>query len=142
MANFRRESKIPAQNPLHFPAKSRRGDVPLERVPCAHARRSGLCAPADNPTHLCYKSLMQQRAPAETAVTFDEFLIWSARQDTGRCIAHYLIINPEERLMIHHRRLPGASGDILTRILQSGQLQFDPPGIVISVDRILAAGTP
>lgn len=54
-------------------------------------------------------------------------------------IEHYLIINPQQRLMVHHQRLPGDAGEILTRILQTGQLRFDPPGIEFSVDRILAS---
>jgi Uma2 family endonuclease len=46
-------------------------------------------------------------------------------------VEHYLIIDPEERLVIHHTR---GQGDVRgTRLVREGELRFDPPGIVIAV---------
>jgi Uma2 family endonuclease len=46
-------------------------------------------------------------------------------------IAHYLIVHPTKRTVIHHRR----NGDgIDTRILASGPIVMDPPGITITVE--------
>lgn len=46
-------------------------------------------------------------------------------------VAHYLILDPDERLLIHHAR---QSGDTLTtRILRDGALRLDPPGLTIEV---------
>lgn len=53
-------------------------------------------------------------------------------------IQHYLIVNPDAKAVVHHRR--DAGGQIITFIVRSGAIQLDPPGISISADRILAAG--
>ena len=46
-------------------------------------------------------------------------------------VQHYLIVDPERRAIVHHRR--GPDDDLLTRIRKSGRLRFDPPGIEIDV---------
>ena len=47
-------------------------------------------------------------------------------------VRHYLVIDPEARLAYHHSRAsPG--GDILTRIVANGPLEFDPPGVSIDL---------
>lgn len=53
-------------------------------------------------------------------------------------IQHYLIVNPDAKAVVQHRR--DAGGQIITFIVRSGAIQLDPPGISISADRILAAG--
>jgi len=41
-------------------------------------------------------------------------------------LAHYLILDPERRVAIHHKR---GQGDIIeTRILSEGVVRLDPPG--------------
>ena len=47
-------------------------------------------------------------------------------------VAHYLIIHPTRRSVIHHRR--ETSGGIATRILSSGLIRLDPPGISVMVE--------
>jgi Uma2 family endonuclease len=42
-------------------------------------------------------------------------------------IVHYLIVDPDDRLVIHHAR--GDSDAITTRIVRAGPLKIDPPGI-------------
>jgi Uma2 family endonuclease len=44
-------------------------------------------------------------------------------------VRHYLIIDPERRLVIHHTR--GEEDVIATRIVSGGMLKLDPPGIEI-----------
>jgi Uma2 family endonuclease len=51
-------------------------------------------------------------------------------------VAHYLIVHPTKRSVIHHRR--EASGGIATRILASGEIQLDPPGISVMVEEFYA----
>lgn len=46
-------------------------------------------------------------------------------------VAHYLIIDPERRLVVHHRREP--EGAIGTQIIPSGSLHLSPPGIEFPV---------
>lgn len=46
-------------------------------------------------------------------------------------VAHYLIIDPDEKLVLHHMRAEG--GAILTRIIRDGVVALDPPGLEISV---------
>jgi Uma2 family endonuclease len=48
-------------------------------------------------------------------------------------VAHYLIMHPTKRRIIHHRR---TAAGIETRIIASGDIAMDPPGIVITVEEI------
>jgi Uma2 family endonuclease len=47
-------------------------------------------------------------------------------------LAHYLVLDPVRRLVIHHAREDGSRA--ATRILRSGLLRLDPPGIEIAVE--------
>lgn len=52
-------------------------------------------------------------------------------------VRHYLVVQPEARRVIHHRRTEG--GDIVTRVLHDGAaLTLDPPGIDASVSDLFA----
>jgi Uma2 family endonuclease len=42
-------------------------------------------------------------------------------------IAHYLIVDPDKRIVIHRAR--GAGDTVATRIASDGALRLDPPGI-------------
>ena len=46
-------------------------------------------------------------------------------------IAHYLIVYPEKPRIIHHAR--AAENTILTRIVNKGGIELDPPGIGLAV---------
>ncbi len=48
-------------------------------------------------------------------------------------VAHYLIVDPDEPLVIHHQR---HGGDILTRILREGTITLDPPGLEVKMAEI------
>lgn len=48
-------------------------------------------------------------------------------------VAHYLIVSPDERLIVHHARGEGAT--ILTRIIRE-RIALDPPGLMIAVSEI------
>jgi len=50
-------------------------------------------------------------------------------------VAHYLIVDPDRRIVIHHRR---GDGLIETRIAGDGVLTLDPPGLVVAVEALLA----
>jgi Uma2 family endonuclease len=52
-------------------------------------------------------------------------------------VAHYLIVHPTRRSIIHHRRT--AAGAIETRVVGSGPITMDPPGITVSVEAIYEA---
>ncbi len=51
-------------------------------------------------------------------------------------IMHYLIVWPNEAMCYHHQRL--ADKKILTTIVRSGKIEFDPPGISISFKDIFS----
>ena len=51
-------------------------------------------------------------------------------------IVHYLIVLTARRGVIHHRL--ASDGGIDTRILSSGKIELDPPGIAIDIDEIYA----
>lgn len=48
-------------------------------------------------------------------------------------VQHFLIIDPEQRIILHHAR-DGA--DIRTRILHGGSLRLDPPGLTFDLAAI------
>ena len=49
-------------------------------------------------------------------------------------IHHYLIIDAERRVLVHHAR---RDDEIATRILQGGVLSLDPPGLALQVEALL-----
>jgi Uma2 family endonuclease len=52
-------------------------------------------------------------------------------------VAHYLILDPDRRVLIHHKR---GQGDIIeTRILTDGLLRLDPPRLEAPVAEMFAA---
>jgi Uma2 family endonuclease len=51
-------------------------------------------------------------------------------------VQHYLIVDPDRRLIIHHAR--GEADVIATRIVREGKLRLDPPGIDVPVQEIFA----
>jgi Uma2 family endonuclease len=51
-------------------------------------------------------------------------------------LVHYLILDPERRVLIHHKR---GQGDLIeTRIFTEGLLRLDPPGLEASVGEMFA----
>lgn len=48
-------------------------------------------------------------------------------------VHHYLVIDPERRKIVHHRRQ--SDGAILTKILASGAMRLDPPGLDLDIER-------
>ncbi len=46
-------------------------------------------------------------------------------------IAHYLIVDPGEPMIVHHSR--GSGGDIITRVVTEGIITLDPPGLELAV---------
>lgn len=51
-------------------------------------------------------------------------------------VCHYLILDPDRRVMIHHRR--GHAGAIETRVLREGKAILDPPGFDADVAAFFA----
>ena len=52
-------------------------------------------------------------------------------------VAHYLIVDPNQPLGLHHARGEGAT--ILTRIVTQGTIELDPPGLAVALPEIYAA---
>ena len=52
-------------------------------------------------------------------------------------VNHYLILDPDRRVMIHHRR--GQAEAIETRVLRGGVVVLDPPGFEAEVAEFFAA---
>jgi len=52
-------------------------------------------------------------------------------------VQHYLIIDPDKRLVIHHAR--GKDDVVSTRFLTAGQIALDPPGLALSVADLFAS---
>ena len=51
-------------------------------------------------------------------------------------VQHYLIVDPEGRPTLHHRRQ--ADGTVLTRIVSSGTIDLSPPGLSVDVGRFFS----
>jgi Uma2 family endonuclease len=51
-------------------------------------------------------------------------------------VRHYLIIDTDKRVVIHHQR--DEDGRIGVRIVRDGEMTFDPPGLTIAVEDIFA----
>lgn len=51
-------------------------------------------------------------------------------------IRHYLIVDLDERLVIHHAR--GEEGVWTTRLVRDGALRLDPPGLDIAMSDLFA----
>ena len=51
-------------------------------------------------------------------------------------LAHYLILDPDRRVLVHHKR--GGEGVIETRILREGSLRLEPPGLDVAVEAMFA----
>jgi len=49
-------------------------------------------------------------------------------------IRHYVVVDVEGRLIIHHRRTD--DGTIITRPLSAGEIELDPPGLAIPIPRV------
>ena len=49
-------------------------------------------------------------------------------------IVHYLIVDPGQSLVLHHRR--GAGEDIVTRVVTEGTIALDPPGLELALNDI------
>jgi Uma2 family endonuclease len=49
-------------------------------------------------------------------------------------VQHYLIIDPDRWVVVHHAR--GEGDAIATRIVKEGRLRLDPPGIEVAVEEV------
>jgi Uma2 family endonuclease len=54
-----------------------------------------------------------------------------------KSVEHYLILDPERRVVLHHKR--GASEAIETRVLASGFAKLRPPGFDVEVEALFPA---
>jgi len=70
----------------------------------------------------------------------------SAKDDSGAklmdyftvaSIRHYLIVRPDQGVIVHHHRI--ADADIRTALVRDGVLTLDPPGLSFDVATVLAA---
>ncbi|MGC9958029.1 Uma2 family endonuclease [Roseiarcus sp.] len=52
-------------------------------------------------------------------------------------VEHYLILDPERRVVTHHKR--GQGDAIETRVLSEGAVKLDPPGFEVAVEALFPA---
>jgi Uma2 family endonuclease len=55
-------------------------------------------------------------------------------------IHHYLIVDPDKRFVIHHSR--GQNDLVSTRIVSTGDIALDPPGLTLPVDDFFEPAAP
>jgi Uma2 family endonuclease len=93
----------------------------------------------------CGPTLDPEAIMAERPVVLVEVVSPSSERDDTRAklveyftidsVMHYLIVDPYDRLVIHHAR--AAEGKILTAIVRTGTLALDPPGILVDIADLL-----
>lgn len=49
-------------------------------------------------------------------------------------VRHYLIVDPEKQMVIHHARAEG--GALQKRLLSEGQLRLDPPALSLQIESL------
>ena len=89
------------------------------------------------------------RRPDDTIVVSDPIVVVevlspsTAAIDHGRKLSgyfslasleHYLILDPERRVVIHHKR--GQDDAIETRVVSEGAVKLDPPGFEVAVEAL------
>lgn len=52
-------------------------------------------------------------------------------------VRHYLIVDPDQQLVIHHARGEGEA--LATRLIRDGSLRLDPPGIELKVGDLFSS---
>ncbi len=127
-----------------------RDGIKAARAPC-EALPDGMTVKIDEHTAYepdaivhCGEALPDETVIVPTPLIVVEVLSPStATRDTGAKLAdyfrlpslrHYLIVRTDRPTVIHHRR---GDGDLIeTRIVTSGALLLDPPGITLHLDRI------
>jgi Uma2 family endonuclease len=92
------------------------------------------------------------RAPADAVEIADPVIVvevlspTTAAIDHGRklsgylsipSVEHYLILDPERRVAIHHKR--GSGDAIETRVISQGAVRLDPPGFEVAVEALFPA---
>jgi Uma2 family endonuclease len=55
-------------------------------------------------------------------------------------IHHYLIVDPDKRLVIHQARARDEA--VSTRIIKDGDIRLDPPGLTVPVDDFFEPAAP
>lgn len=56
---------------------------------------------------------------------------------TVESIQHYLIVDPDERLVLHHRRSTGSA--FIAQVISEGELNLDPPGLTLDIAHFFSA---
>ena len=94
----------------------------------------------------CRQRVSQERVEVPEPVVVVEVLSdGTAARDQGpklsgyfslASVAHYLVLDPERRSVVHHWR--GESGAIETRTVTEGPLRLDPPGLAFFVEELFA----
>ena len=107
-------------------------DATTQREPDA-ALRCGPPLPADATRYDDPVILVEVTSPSTAQTDFAAKLVDYARIPS---LAHYLIIDTERRVAIHHRRTPDG---FATAIVPGGTLALDPPGLALDLDAMLLA---
>ncbi len=123
----------------------RAGDLPCEALP------DGVTVEVDDKTDFEPDALVNcgQKAPGELVAAPNPVIVvevlspGNARTDTGAKLAgyfrvasiqHYLILHPQQPEIVHHQR--NVDGSIFTRIVTSGEMVLEPPGLKFQVAQI------
>jgi Uma2 family endonuclease len=117
------------------------------RLPC-HMLPNGMTVPIDDATAYEPDALVYggaKLAPSAVEVPAPVVVVEvpspsTRRIDAGAKLAgyfrvpsvvHYLIVDPDKPLVVHHKR--GSGETILTRIVTQGTIELDPPGLSVAL---------
>ena len=127
--------------------------VSARRLPC-EAMIDGMAVRIDDHTVYVPDALVRcgERLPGDATSVADPVILVEVVSPSTRAIdtgvklvgyfrlpsaRHYLIVDIGARAVTHHRR--DAAGEIATRVLRTGPLALDPPGIAVEVEDFFAA---
>ena len=115
-----------------MPRRSRRRDRAHLRAHSVRARRLVYCGPRLPPEAIEIPNPLIVVEVLSEGTAGRDHGVKLAGYFSLPSLAHYLILDPERRTLIHHRR---GQGDVIeTRILTTGPLRLDPPGLEVAVE--------
>jgi len=120
--------------------------IRARRLPC-HMLPDGMTVRIDDATAYepdaliyCGAKVAPSAVEVPAPVVVVEVLSRSTRLDVSAklagyfrvpSVAHYLIVDPDKPLVVHHAR--GSGETILTRVVMQGTIELDPPGFSVAL---------
>ena len=117
---------MPSLSGRHGDQDRRAGDIRTGRIGRLRPARPADTIEIDNPV-----IVVEVLSPSTAAIDHGRKL---SGYFSIPSVQHYLILDPDRRVAIHHKR--GAGEAIETRVLSEGAARLDPPGFEVAVEAL------